>query len=183
VLPRPERRAWAVIEVSALHRVMVIVALIVSMLFLPSSAAASVWDADDVDGPLDIRSVNVVPLRHDRLNLTISFWAPFHRSAIGHRFGEGVWVGFDMHTFDFVTNAYVLRRSGSIVLVHGDFGSSACCYRSRITWLSRRTLTTNFLPWWIRTGEDVSHGMPYQARSRVCRDPCIRDHTRWGVIP
>jgi hypothetical protein len=165
-----------------LRRVTVIVALGLSML-LPSSAAASVLDPDDVDGPLDIRSVSVVPLRHDRLNLTISFWAPFHRSAIDHRNEEGVRVGFYLRAFDFETQAYVVRRSGSIVLLHGDFGSSACCYRSEITWLSRRTLTTSFLPWWIRIGEGTNHGMPYRAKSRVCRHPCIRDHTSWGVIP
>jgi hypothetical protein len=153
------------------------------MMLLPMSAAASVWDPDDVDGPLDIRSVNVVPLRHDRLNLTVSFWAPFHRSAINHRMAEGIRIGFTLPEFDYETWAYVVRRSGSIVLWHGDFGSSVCCFRSRITWLSPRTLTTSFLPWWTRTGEDTSHGMPYRARSRVCRHPCIRDHTGWGVIP
>lgn len=169
---------------SALRKVAVVVALALSMLSVPLPAAASVSDPNDVDGPLDIRSVNVVPLRHGRLNLTISFWAPFHRSAIGHGFGEGVRAEFDPRASTANQPAYVVRRSGQIVLVHGDHGSSICCWRSRVTWLSRRSLTTNFLPWWIRTGlQDDNHGMPYRARSRICRDPCIRDHTRWGVIP
>jgi hypothetical protein len=167
-----------------LRRVPVFVALSLSMLSVSLPAGASVLDPDDVDGPLDIRSVSVVPLRHDRLNLTLSFWAPFHRSAIDHRNEEGVRVGFTLPEFgNYESWAYLVRRSGSVVLWHGDFGSSTCCFRSRVTWLSRRTLTTSFLPWWIRTGEDTTHGLPYRAKSRICRHPCIRDHTGWGVTP
>ena len=171
-----------------MRRVPVVVALALSLLSVPLPAAASVWDPNDVDGPLDIRSVSVLPLRHDRLNLTISFWAPFRRSAISDGFGEGVRVRFYyFRRLNYYTNTYLLRRSGSIVLWHGDRGSASCCYRSRVTWLARRTLTTSFLPWWVRKklGPDLetSHGMRYRARSRVCREPCIRDHTGWGVVP
>jgi hypothetical protein len=67
----------------ALAQVAVVV-LALSMMSFPSPAAASVWDPN-VDAPLDIRSISVVPPLHGRLNLTISFWRPSiaMRSATG----------------------------------------------------------------------------------------------------
>ena len=157
----------------------VAIALLLTLAF-PASAA--IWDPPDTSGPLDVRWVNVKPLTNDRLRLTFGFWAGFRRSALAGDSQEGFRVRFYLPNFNYVTYGYTTRKSGQLRFRQGDFGSSTCCFVSRLTRLGPRTVTTTFLPWWIRTGEDENRGIRYSARTRLCRMQCFTDHTRTSVV-
>ena len=153
-------------------------------LFIPAaSASAGVWDPNDTRGQLDIRWLNLKQAPHDRLTLTIGFWPGFSARALAGDYRHGLLVTFLLPTFDFITNGYTLWKDGHLKFRQGDFGSSVCCYGSRVRFIGPRTLTTTFLPWWIRTGEEENHGIDYRARTRFCRDPCIVDFTRHDLLP
>ena len=151
-------------------------------LTLAVPASAAIWDPPDTRGPLDIRWVNVKPLTNDRLKLTFGFWAGFRKSALAGDSQEGFLVRFYLPSFNFLTYGYTTRKDGQLRFRQGDFGSSTCCFVSRLTRLGPRTFTTTFLPWWIRTGEDENRGVRYSAQTRLCRTPCLIDHTRASVV-
>jgi len=151
-------------------------------LTLAFPASAAIWDPPDTSGPLDVRWVNVKPLTNDRLKLTFGFWAGFRRSALAGDYQEGFRVRFYLPNFDYVTHGYTTRKDGQLKFRQGDFGSSVCCFGSRLARLGPRTFTTTFLPWWIRTTEDENRGIRYSARTRICRMQCFIDHTGASVI-
>jgi len=151
-------------------------------LTLAVPASGAIWDPPDTSGPLDIRWVNLKPLANDRVRLTFGFWAGFRRSALAGDSQEGFRVRFYLPEFNFVTFGYTTRKDGQLRFRQGDFGSSTCCYVSRLTRLGPRTFTTTFLPCWIRTGGDDNRGIRYWARSRLCRMQCFIDHTRTSVV-
>ena len=145
-------------------------------------ASAAIWDPPDTTGPLDVRWVNVKPLTNDRLRLTFGFWAGFRKSALAGDPQEGFRVRFYLPNFNYITYGYTTKKDGQLRFRQGDFGSSTCCFVSRLTRLGPRTFTTTFLPWWIRTGEDENRGIRYSARTRLCRMQCFTDHTRTSVV-
>lgn len=151
-------------------------------LTLAVPASAAIWDPPDTSGPLDVRWVNVKPLTNDRLKLTFGFWAGFRKRALAGDSVEGFLMRFYLPEFNFVTYGYTTRKDGQLRFRQGDFGSSTCCYVSRLTRLGPRTFTTTFLPWWIRTDGDDSRGVRYSAQTRLCRRPCLVDHTHTSVV-
>jgi len=91
-------------------------------------------------------------------------------------------VRFHLPRFDYEAYGYTVRHDGYLKFRQGDFGSSACCWATRLVRIAPRTFSTRFLPWWIRTGEDQNLGVRYRARTRICRHPCVVDFTREAVI-
>jgi hypothetical protein len=154
--------------------------IVASTIAAPVSAATS--DPEDTAGPLDLRWLSLEPASGDRLRLTFSFWPVFRPGALAGNSQEGLLMRFRLPALRYTAIGYTFFRDGHLRFRQGDFGSSACCYRSRLERIDRRTLTTVFLPWWIRTGEQENHGVRYWARTKVCRDPCLVDHTRRGIV-
>jgi hypothetical protein len=153
------------------------------VLLVASPASAAVWDRNDTVGPLDIRWVNLRELRGDRLKLTISFWAGFRASALAGDYHRGLLVRYRTPTFSqFYPLGFTVRKDGHLRFRSGDLGSSLCCWGSPLTRIGPHTVTTTFLPWWIRTGGDHIDGIHYSARTRVCRDPCLVDFTRKDLV-
>ena len=162
---------------------LVVVPLTVALL-APSPASAAVWDRNDTAGPLDIRWVNIKQLSGERLKLTISFWHGFRASALAGDFRRGLLARYRFPRWDdFNTLGYTVRKDGRLRFRNGDFGSSICCWGSPLTRIGPRTVTTTFLPWWIRIDTDDDNiGVRYMARTRLCRDPCLIDFTRKDVV-
>jgi hypothetical protein len=102
--------------------------------------AASDFDPDDVEGPLDLRWIGAWFTHDDEFRVTISFYDGFRVSALPkvrrhwlHGRGQ-VWVDITSA----ISGTYV-RRHGGIVFFYGDFGS-ACglafprgCAQARVT--------------------------------------------------
>jgi hypothetical protein len=148
--------------------------------------AAAIWDPRDVGGPLDIRWANVEALRHGRLKVTLGFWPGFERSALPTRpFGtNAAWMNLLPRRFTGPTTAQIVRRHGELKLVHGDFGSSLCCWRSTLTRIGPATYTTRILPYWVRELGRTNAGLQFWGRSRVCGpDDCRRDTTAHDGLP
>jgi hypothetical protein len=111
-----------------------LVAIIVAL--VPATAfAASDWDPDDVDGPLDLRWFGARFLSDGgHLRFTISFHDGFQRSAIHRRNdGRGLWV----HLADNLDGYFTRRRDGTMVFLYGDLGSTCGavpqkCYRAPV---------------------------------------------------
>jgi hypothetical protein len=99
--------------------------LFISVLLTGAPAlAASDWDPDDVNGPLDMRWVAARFVPHDRFKLTVSFYPSFRPSALPRQksFSRGVAVILT----DYLNGLFRHRRDGRIVFVYGDFASSCC---------------------------------------------------------
>jgi hypothetical protein len=163
-------------------RVVSVVLLTTAIATLAPPVSAAISDPEDSAGPLDLRSLSLEPASGDRLRLTFSFWPVFRAGALAGNGQEGLLVRFRLPVFRYTAIGYTFFRDGHLRSRQGAFGSSACCYRSKLRRLDRRTLTTVFLPWWIRTGEQENRGVRYWARTKVCRDPCLVDHTRRGIV-
>ena len=147
---------------------------------MTQTPAAAIWDPNDVRGPLDIRWVKVRELHHGHLKVTIGFWPGFDRSALPIQLftDNAAWVSFLPRRFTGPTTAQILRRHGTLKLIHGDFGSSLCCWRSALTQIGPATFTTRILPYWVRKLDRTNAGLRYWARSKVCRPHvCRRDTT------
>ena len=145
-------------------------------------ATASTWDPQDTAGPLDLRWLHLAQAPRDRVRLTFSFWPGFRAGALAGDDTRGLLVRFHLPDLGYTAIGYTFFKDGHLRFRQGDFGSSTCCFRSRLERIDRRTLTTVFLPWWIRSGEQDNRGVRYWARTRVCRDPCLVDHTRRDVV-
>ena len=170
-----------------------VAALFVSLLIaLPGVAHAGVWDPPTTGGPFDIRWVEAVPTKHDRIKLTIGFWPGFRFGALP----KGAAYDLRHHVFvevqgapdgDFTNGSYyhagfLYRRDGRIWLRNGEFGSSPCCWTTPVTRLHPSTVRVRFIPWWVRW-EEADNLIPirYRLKTRSCvQDDCVRDHTRWG---
>lgn len=149
-------------------------------------ATAGVSDPNDTRGPLDIRRVHLEELPWERLRLTVRFWSGgFQRRYLGRNDPhDGLRVSFRLPAFDDVTTyGFTFRKHGHLRLRQGDFGSSICCWSSRLRWIRPDTFRTVFLPWWIRLESDQhNEGIKYKARTRVCRVPCLADRTDPDVV-
>ena len=87
--------------------------------------AASDFDPDDVQGPLDLRWVGAWLTQDGEFRITIAFYDGFRVSALptvrhSRLRGRGQ-VSVDLAGY--ITGLYV-RRHGRIVFLNGDFGSS-----------------------------------------------------------
>jgi hypothetical protein len=148
--------------------------------------AVAIWDPHDVRGPLDIRWVNVRGLHHGRLKVTIGFWPGFARNALPTQpfRDNAAWVNLRPDGFTGSATAQVLRRPGTLKLIHGDFGSGLCCWRSALTRIGPATFTTRILPYWVRELDRTNDGLRFWGRSKVCRPhACRRDTTEHDRLP
>lgn len=170
-----------------------LVTLVVLVLALfPGIARAGVPDADDTDGPFDLRQVDVRPKGQDRLMLTVRFWPGFTSSAL--RYGSTLDPDRRVYAViqgapdgDFTNGAYqhdgyFFRRAGAIWFRNGEFASSPCCWTSKVTRVDPTTLRVRFIPWWVRLDE-ADNDIPLRVRVATtwCADgSCVRDHSRWA---
>ena len=146
-------------------------------------------DADDTDGPFDLRQVDVRPKGQDRLMLTVRFWPGFTSSAL--RYGstsdpdrrvyaviqgapDGDSPTAPTSTTD--TPSVVRERSGSH---NGEFASSPCCWTSKVTRVHPTTLRVRFIPWWVRLKRRTTTPTEGGVATTWCADgSCVRDHSR-----
>ena len=165
--------------------------VVLALALFPAIARAGVPDADDADGPFDLRQVDARP-KHDRVSLTVRFWPGFTSSAL--RYGstydpdrrvyaviQGAPDG-DFTNGAYQHDGYFFRRAGAIWFRNGEFGSSPCCWTSKVTPVDRSTLRVRFPAWWVRWGE-AENDIPLRVRVATtwCADgTCVRDHSRWG---
>jgi hypothetical protein len=149
---------------------------------LASPAAAGTTDPEDTRGPLDLRWLDLDAIPGDRVRLTFGFWSGFRAAELAGNSQEGLLVRFRLPELEYVAIGYTLFQDGHLRFRQGDFGSSACCYRSKFIRLDRRSFTTVFVPWWVRTGEQENDRVRYWGRTKVCKQPCIADHTRRDLI-
>ena len=169
-----------------MRRFTIAIVLPLALGLMTPGPAVAIWDPHDVRGPLDIRWVNVKELHHGRLKVTLGFWPDFDRSALPtHLFrANAAWVNFLPRRFTRPTTGQVLRRHGTLKLIHGDFGSSLCCWRSALTHVGPATFTTRILPYWVRELDRTNAGLRYWGRSKVCRPhSCLRDTTGHDGLP
>jgi hypothetical protein len=131
------------------RRIAVVVSLVVALILgltLPTGAASD-FDADDVEGPLDLRWIGAWFTQDDDVRLTISFYDGFRVSALPkvHRGRNQLRVSLTI----FLSGVFV-RRHGRIVLFYGDFGSGCgavfprFCFRARVTRSSDNVLKVRF---------------------------------------
>ena len=100
-----------------------IVALALAVLFLTAvpAGAASDWDPNDVDGPLDLRWIGA-SFSDNYLRLTVSFYDAFRPSALrGPYRGVRVQLAW-FHGTEFMSGAFIRQRDGHIVFRYGDGG-------------------------------------------------------------
>ena len=160
----------------------------VTLVMLATPASAAVWDREDTPGPLDIRWMNIEQVSGERLKVTLSFWPGFRASALAGDFQRGLQMLYRFPRWDELqTLGYIVRKDGHLRFRNGDFGSSLCCWGSPVTRIGPRTVTTTFLPWWMREDpsggqDDDNIGVRYRSRTRLCRDRCLIDFTREDVI-
>ena len=143
--------------------------------------AVSDFDADDVEGPLDLRWVGASLTQDGEFRVTISFYDGFRVSALpkvrhGLLHGRG-------HVFvdltEFISGTYV-RRHGKIVFLYGDFGSSCgadfprSCLRARVRRSSDNVLNVRDAV--FCDGADLSYEV--RARTELKReDRTLKDWT------
>jgi hypothetical protein len=143
--------------------------------------AASDFDGNDVEGPLDLRWVGAWFTQDGEFRVTISFYDDFRVSAlpkVGRGFIRGsgeVWVDLT----DFISGVYG-RRHGKIVFLYGDFGSSCGldfprgCLRARVRRSSDNVLDVRDAV--FCDGADLSYEV--RARTELKReDRTLRDRT------
>lgn len=153
-----------------------LVGLLVVAAVLVSSApafAASDWDPDDVDGPLDMKWIGARFIPDDRFRLTISFYDDFRPSAIPLRHGKrnSVTVTFT----DFLNGFFFRRQNERIMLFYGDFGSD-CCAKAPVRQPSANVLRVTFPT--IHDPADLT----YEVRARSTwqhEGETFRDRTGW----
>jgi hypothetical protein len=111
--------------------------VMVTMTALAATAAAgSDWDPDDVRGLLDIRWVGAAFRADDTIRLTVSMYGDFRVSALPETSGKPLsWFGqrglLRVRLTAHLSGFFVQRRSGRVVFLYGDTGSS-CCSRARV---------------------------------------------------
>jgi len=164
---------------------------LVTIALMPGHALAGVPDAEDANGPFDLRRVDVRPTNQDRVTLTVRFWPGFTTSAL--RYGsvydpdrrvyaviQGAPDG-DFTDGFFQHDGYFFRRAGELWFRNGEFGSSPCCWTSGATLVDRHTLVARFVPWWVRS-DDADNDIPLRVRIATtwCDGSCARDHSRWA---
>ncbi len=170
-----------------------VVTLVVLVLALfPGIARAGVPDADDTDGPFDLRQVDVRPKGQDRLMLTVRFWPEFTSSAL--RYGSTLDPDRRVYAVDpgrarrrlhqrrLPARRILLPSCGSDLVPQREFASSPCCWTSKVARVDPTTLRVRFIPWWVRL-EEADNDIPLRVRVATtwCADgTCARDHTRWG---
>ena len=152
------------------RRITIVVSFVVALILAASVTvkAVSDFDADDVEGPLDLRWVGASLTQDGEFRVTISFYDGFRVSALpkvrhGLLHGRG-------HVFvdltEFISGTYV-RRHGKIVFLYGDFGSSCgadfprSCLRARVRRSSDNVLNVRDAV--FCDGADLS----YEARART----------------
>jgi hypothetical protein len=110
--------------------------------------ALSDFDADDVEGPLDLRWIGAWFTRDNDVRVTVSFYDGFRVSALPRVHSlDRTMVRVQLTTY--IDGLYV-RRHGRIVLFYGDFGSSCgadfprSCERARVRRSSENVLKVRF---------------------------------------
>lgn len=92
------------------------------VLMAPPAVAASDWDPNDVEGPLDLRWVGATFTSNGDLRLVVSFYSGFMSSALRGP-GRGVRVRMAAVQSGTVIGYFRHRRDGSIVFRYGDGAS------------------------------------------------------------
>jgi hypothetical protein len=165
------------------RRITIVVSFVVALILAASVPvnAVSDFDADDVEGPLDLRWVGA-SLTHDgEFRVTISFYDGFRVSALP-KVRHGLLRGRG-HVFvdltEFISGVYV-RRHGKIVFFYGDFGSSCgadfprSCERARVKRSSDNVLNVRDAV--FCDGADLSYEV--RARTELKReDRTLKDWT------
>ena len=142
------------------------------VLLLASPASAGVWDPDDTRGPLDVRWIDLKPVARNHVKLTISSGRGSARvplPAISDRGPDEIPPAqAQLHR-----DRLHLPRDGHLIspgrlrilgfLLPIPTGSD----RSS-------TLTTTFLPWWIRTGEQENRGVRVLGSDTIVSGPLSR---------
>jgi hypothetical protein len=165
------------------RRFALVVVPLTVMLLATSAASAAVWDRNDTAGHLDIRWLNLKELPRERLRLTISFWSGFRAEALAGSYQRGLLVRYRRPWLsEFNALGFTVRKDGQLKFRSGDLGSSLCCWGSPLTRIGPHTVTTTFIPWWIRTGGEHIDGIHYSARTRLCGDRCLIDFTRKDLV-
>jgi hypothetical protein len=164
--------------------------LAITLAMTGQASAASDFDPDDVEGPLDLRWVGAWFTHDGGFRVTIAFYDGFRVSALpklrnGGLRGKGQ-VLVDLTGF--ITGLYV-RRQGKILFLYGDFGSNCGldfargCLRARVTRSSDNVLKVRDPV--FCDGADLSYEV--RARTHLEReDTALRDWTgtlNLGVPP
>jgi hypothetical protein len=132
-----------------MERRIAVVVLALSLLLagaLPASAASD-WDPDDVEGPLDLRWLGAWFVPDDHIRITVSFYDGFRLSALSH--GRDVEHGLRVRLTGSIAGVFQ-RRHGRIVFFYGDFASGCgaafpkACWRARVTRPSANILKVRF---------------------------------------
>jgi hypothetical protein len=154
-----------------------LVAIIVALVPVPAFAASD-WDPDDVEGPLDLRWFGArFASDGEHVRFTISFHDGFRRSAIhSRRDGRGLWV----HIADNLDGYFTRHRDGRTVFLYGDLGSKCGfvpqkCYRAPVRFPASDLVRVRF---------EVAVSSEHQLRAESLwedeRDERITDRT--GVL-
>jgi len=155
--------------------------LAISLAMTGPANAASDFDPDDIEGPLDLRWVGAWLTQDGEFRITIAFYDGFRVSALptvrhGRLRGSGQ-VSVDLTGY--ITGLYV-RRHGRIVFLYGDFGSSCGfdfprgCLRAQVRRSSDNVLKVRDTA--FCDGADLS----YEVRARTWlerEDTTLRDRT------
>ena len=90
--------------------------------------AGSVWDPEDVTGPLEIRWLGATFQADDTMRVTVSFYDDFQASALPTLRGNGDRERGEIRVrlTEFLEGYFAHRQDGQLVFVWGDFGSSCC---------------------------------------------------------
>lgn len=162
-----------------MRRLTALLAVLAVMATAAPAHAASDWDPDDVESPLDLRWIGARFAPNGQFVLAISFYDDFDPRAIPRRktFRRG--VSFEFYAY---MDGLLFRRSdGRIVLIYGDFASN-CCLRA-----ADRQPSTNVLRFEFAT---IDENLPYRVRAfsnwRSEDREVVRDRTgvlRLGVPP
>jgi hypothetical protein len=120
----------------------VFVSTMLAGLALPAQARG-VSDPDDVDGRLDIRSVDVSEAGTDAAVLTLTFYADYRPQAIPdvdcrHCRNRGLGVSLDRYT-----QGVFFRKNGRTKFSYGDHGST-CCAIYRVSQPDPDTLVVRY---------------------------------------
>jgi hypothetical protein len=105
-------------------------ALLLILIVMAAAApahAASDWDPDEVEGPLDLRWIGARFAPHGQFVLAISFYDDFDPRAIPRR--KTLERGVSLEFYAFMDGVLFRRTDGRIALFYGDFGST-CCNRA-----------------------------------------------------
>lgn len=116
--------------------------------------SSGVWDPNDVKGRFDLRWVGAAYTSTGEIHLSVSFydgfdWRLLPTDPTDLDSNVNVWLSGAL-------NGYFLRRPGGrLVFLWGDFGSSCCAPKARVTRPSSDVLSVVFDPCSYGYGEEI----------------------------